>query len=76
MGTKIQVSADQSRRSSMMLADVPKRKRLLECDFLHKMDQAASKSVQSMVIFSLKKLSTAYEDIMNEMIYLIYKCIK
>lgn len=66
METKIQVSADQSRKSSMMLADVPKRKQLLECDFLHKMDQAASKSVQSMVIFSLKKLNKAYEDIINE----------
>lgn len=39
----------------MMLADVPKLKRLLEYDFLHKMDRAESKSVQSMVIFFLKK---------------------
>jgi len=55
MGTKIQVSADQSRRNSMMLADVPKLKQLLEYDFLHKMDRARNKSVQSMVIFFLKK---------------------
>jgi len=56
METKIQVSAGQSRKSSMTLADVPKLKQLLEYDFLHKMDQAASKSVQSMVIFFLKKV--------------------
>lgn len=56
METKIQVSADQSRRNSMMLADVPKLKQLLEYDFLHKMDRAGNKSVQSMVIFFLKKI--------------------
>lgn len=66
METKIQVSADQSRRNSMMLADVPKRKQLLEYDFLHKMDQAESKNAQSMVIFFLQKL---YKNIK---IYIIY----
>lgn len=58
METKIQVSADQSRRSSMMLVDVQKLKQLLEYDFWHKMDQAKNKSVQSMVIFFLKNNKT------------------
>lgn len=67
MGTKIQVFVDQSRRNSMMLADVPKLKQLLEYDFLRKMDRAGSKSVQSMVIFFLKKkLSNAYKRIYRE----------
>lgn len=55
METKTQVSVDQSRKNSMMLADVPKLKQLLECDFLHKMDRAVNKNVPSMVIFFLKK---------------------
>lgn len=58
METKIQVSADQSRRNSMMLVDVQKLKQLLEYGFWHKMDQAKNKSVQSMVIFFLKKNKT------------------
>lgn len=62
METKIQVFADQSRRNSMMLADVPKLKQLLECDFLHKMDRAGSKSVQSMVIFFLKKIKQCAQE--------------
>lgn len=67
MGTEIQVSAGQSRRNSMTLADVPKLKRLLECDFLHKMDRAVNKSVPSMVIFSLKNIKR------NMQIHRIYR---
>jgi len=66
MGTKIQVSADQSRRNSMMLADVPKLKQLLEYDFLRKMGQAENKNAQSMVIFFLKKLNKAYKNLYNK----------
>lgn len=62
MGTKIQVSADQSRKNSMMLADVPKLKQLLECDFLRKMDRAGNKSVQSMEIFFLKKMKQSAQE--------------
>lgn len=58
METKIQVFADQSRRNSMTLVDVPKLKQLLEYDFWHKMDQARNKSVRSMVIFFLKNNKT------------------
>lgn len=37
----------------MMSVDVPKLKRLLECDSLRMTDQAESKTVRSMVIFFL-----------------------
>jgi len=69
MGTKIQVSADQNRRNSMMLVDAPRLRQLLEYDFLHKMDRAGNKSVQSMVIFFLKKIKQcAQENVVNEII--------
>lgn len=73
MGIKIQVSADRSRKSSMMLADVPRLKQLSEYDFLHKTDQAGNKNVQSTVIFFLKKIKQcAHKKIYNEIIHLIH----
>jgi len=69
MGTKIQVFADQNRKNSMMLVDAPRLKQLLEYGFLHKMDRAENKSVQSMEIFFLKKIKQcAQENIVNEII--------